>query len=55
MMLCAALLVYKFSSQILSDMSDPYVKHIRGTWFDYIRREICMILHGNLPHPPTNY
>jgi hypothetical protein len=42
----------KLSSLILLDMSDPSMKHVRGTRFDFIRRETCMILCGNLlPHP----
>jgi hypothetical protein len=48
-MLCVAILLCKFSSQSFLCMSNPFVKHVRGTMFDSIRREICMILCGNLP------
>jgi hypothetical protein len=41
----------KLSSLRPADMSDPSVKHVRGTRFGSIRRETCMILRGNLlPH-----
>jgi hypothetical protein len=42
-----------FLSESPSDMSNLFVKYIRGTRFDYIRREICMMLHDNLPPPPA--
>jgi hypothetical protein len=41
----------KLSSLRPSDMSDPAIKHVWGTRFGSVRRETCMILHGNLlPH-----
>jgi hypothetical protein len=48
-MLCVALLLCKFSSQSPPDMSNPFVKHVRGTRFDSIRCETSMVLCGNLP------
>jgi hypothetical protein len=38
----------KLSSLGPSDMPDSSVKHVRGNKFGAIRRETCMILHGNL-------
>jgi hypothetical protein len=37
-----------------SDMSDPFVKHVRHTRFGSIRRETYMILHDNLLTHPAN-
>jgi hypothetical protein len=49
MILCSSLLLCKFSIQSPSDMSDSFVKHIRGTRFDSIKYETCVILCGILP------
>jgi hypothetical protein len=42
-----------YNYTLYDKLSNPFVKHVRGIRFGSIRRETCMILLDNPPHPSS--